>query len=115
VLAPPSGYEIGDGYEVLVLYASPGGITLKYTREDNVLYGYTLHLDGLCVDPRLLDLYRDCDRQGRGRLPAVRAGQPVGCVAASEVRFAIRDSGAFMDPRSRKDWWQDYGASTTHP
>jgi hypothetical protein len=39
-------------------------------------------------------------------LPALRPGQPIGRAPGSEIDAAIRDSGAFLDPRSRKDWWQ---------
>jgi hypothetical protein len=104
---PESGYSIGSGYMVLVLYAAPGRITLKYTRTDNVVHGYTLHLEGLCVDPPLLNLYRSWNAAGRSQLPALAAGQAFGRAAGNTVGVAMRDSGAFMDPRSRKDWWRD--------
>lgn len=103
---PDSGYVIGSGYEVLVLYAAPDRITLKYTRTDNVVHGYTLHLEGLCVAPALLDLYQSWNAAGRSQLPALFAGQAFGRAASDAVGVAIRDSGAFMDPRSRKDWWR---------
>jgi hypothetical protein len=105
---PDSGYTIGEGWEVLVLYASRERITLKYTREDNVVSGYTLHVDGVCVEPRLLALYETCNRAGRSQLPALRKHQPFGRALADQVVVAIRDHGRFLDPRSRKDWWQGY-------
>jgi len=43
---------------------------------------------------------------GRGHLPALRAGQAFGRARGDEIGGVIRDNGAFMDPRSRKDWWQ---------
>lgn len=103
---PNAGNNIGDGYAVLVLYAGPTRITLKYTGEDNVQHGYTLHLEGVCVEPRLLALYRQLNDGGRGQLPALRAGQALGRASGDELGIAIRDSGTFLDPRSRKDWWQ---------
>lgn len=103
---PDSGYEIGQGYEVLVLYAEESRITLKYTREDSVLYGYTIHLEDICVDPNLLALYRSLNEAGRSSLPALRAGQAFAMARNSQIKVAIRDYGRFMDPRSRKDWWQ---------
>lgn len=106
LFVPDSGYTIGDGYEVLVLYASAERITLKYTREDNVVYGYSLHVENICVEPKLLALYQTWNAAGRQRLPALRAGQPFGRARGSLVGVAIRDTGSFMDPRSRKDWWQ---------
>jgi len=79
---------------------------LKYTREDNVVAGYTLHLENICVDANLLALYRQLNAAGRSELPALRPGQSLGRASGSEIDAAIRDSGAFLDPRSRKDWWQ---------
>ena len=102
---PDSGYEIGSGYEALVLYASEERITLKYTREDNVIEGYTIHVENVCVEPSLLALYRAWNSAGRGQLPALRAGQPFGRARGGEIGVAIRDAGSFMDPRSQKDWW----------
>jgi hypothetical protein len=103
---PASGYRIGDGYEVLVLFAEPLSITLKYTREDNVVNGYTLHLEGACIAPDLLALYEQLNAAGRQRLPALRPGQTFGRAPGTEIRVAVRDAGSFLDPRSRKDWWQ---------
>ena len=103
---PGSGYDIGAGYQVLVLYASTGRITLKYTREDNVVWGYTLHVENVCVEPSLLALYETWNEEGRSHLPALRAGQAFGRARGGEIGVAIRDTGAFQDPRSRKDWWQ---------
>jgi hypothetical protein len=102
---PDSGVNIGSGYEALVLYATEERITLKYTREDNVVYGYTIHVENVCVEPSLLALYRSWNSAGRGRLPALRGGQPFGRARGAEIGVAIRDTGTFMDPRSRKDWW----------
>jgi hypothetical protein len=105
---PDSGYTIGSGCEVLVIYATTDQITLKYTREDNVVYGYTLHIDRICVDSALLALYRACDDAGRTSLPALRPRQPFGCACGDQVVIAIVDTGTFLDPRSHADWWRDY-------
>ena len=120
IRVPSSGYNIGtrldvpqrgvtigaDGYEALVLYASTERITLKYTREDNVIAGYTIHMEGICVEPNLLALYQSWNDTGRDSLPALMAGQGIGRAYGNEIQVAIRDCGSFMDPRSRKDWWQ---------
>jgi hypothetical protein len=103
---PDSGHSIGSGYEALVLYATEERITLKYTREDNVVWGYTIHVENVCVEPSLLALYRARNDAGRGELPALRGGQPFGRARGDEIGVAIRDTGTFMDPRSRRDWWQ---------
>jgi len=102
---PDSGYDIGSGYEALVLYASEERITLKYTREDDVVEGFTIHVEKICVEPSLLALYQESNDAGRGELPALRAGQPFGRARGTAIGVAIRDAGLFMDPRSRWDWW----------
>jgi hypothetical protein len=103
---PDSGYSIGQGYAVLVLYADENRITLKYTGEDSVVHGYTLHVEGVCVEPNLLALYGQMNAAGRRQLPALRAGQALGRARGGEIGAAIRDTGRFMDPRTRKDWWR---------
>ena len=106
---PDSGYNIGpSGEEVLVLYASEERITLKYTREDNVVFGYTIHIENICVEPDLLALYRSWNEAGRDELPALRGGQAIGRAYDDEISVSVRDTGAFLDPRVRKDWWQDH-------
>jgi hypothetical protein len=94
-----------NAYEVLVLYAAPDRITLKYTREDNVIHGYTLHVENICTAPSLLALYEQANSDGRAQLPALKAGQVFAKARSTEIGIVIRDTGAFMDPRSRKDWW----------
>jgi hypothetical protein len=103
---PGAGYDIGQGNQVLVLYADRERITLKYTGEDTAATGYTIHVEGVCTEPNLLNLYNQMTAAGRGHLPALRAGQAFGRAINTEIQVAIRDTGRFMDPRSRKDWWR---------
>ena len=103
---PVSGYNIGGGYGAMVLYAGPTRLTLKYTREDDVVAGYTIHLENICTDPNLLALYRQLNAAGRSELPALFPGQPLGRAPGNEIDIAVRDAGSLLDPRSRKDWWQ---------
>ena len=104
---PSRGAQIySGGFTALVLYASEERITLGYTRDDSVAPGYAVHLEGLCVDPNLLALYRQANQAGRSNLPALRNGEILGTVKVNEVLGAIRDRGDFMDPRARKDWWR---------
>jgi len=87
-------------------------MTLGYTRDDTVATGYVVHLENVCVDPNLLALYRaQNDAAGfraTGFLPALRANEKLGTAFGDEMQVAVRDRGAFLDPRSRKDWWQGY-------
>lgn len=103
---PGAGYDIGQGHQVLVLYADANRITLKYTGEDSVVNGYAIHVEGICVEPRLLALYNQMNGAGRRQLPALRPHQPFGRARGVEIQVAIRDTGKFMDPRVRKDWWR---------
>lgn len=103
---PEADYDIGQRYQALVLYASPERITLNYTGEDSVAFGYAVHIEGLCVEPGLQALYNSANADSRRKLPAVRAGQAIGRAIADEIRVSIRDKGSFMDPRVRKDWWK---------
>lgn len=106
VHVPDSGYGFEQGYMVLVLYASEERIALKYTKDDSMVKGYGIQLEGVCVEPSLLDLYRRLDAAGRDQLPAVYAHMPIGRARGDELRVAIRDTGMFMDPRSEPDWWR---------
>ena len=100
--------EIAPGYKALVLYADATRLTLKYTAEDNVIVGYTVHIENICVDSNLLALYQQLNGADRHELPALHGGQAVGRARINRVGVVIRDTGTFMDPRSRKDWWHGY-------
>jgi len=106
----PGGEEtlIGDEYKALVLYAGDDRITLKYTRDDHVIWGYTLHVENVCVDSDLAALYTTLNAAGRHSLPALRPGQAFGRARSNRVGVVTRDVGTFMDPRSRNDWWRGY-------
>ena len=104
-----AGSDIYQGtYYALVVYAEPYRISLHYARNDYIAFAggsYGLHVEGVCVDPALVTLYQRGDAGGRHELPALRNNQVFGTARGSEVMAAIRDTGSFMDPRSRKDWW----------
>jgi hypothetical protein len=116
---PTSGYDIGQGMEVIVLYADDDSVTLNYSRDDTVTNGYTVHVDNICTDPNLLNLYNQHDQPGGPRyqiygkdgivdyhLVTLSAGQVFGTARDGEIRAGVVDSGSFMDPRYCNDWWQ---------
>ncbi len=105
---PSSGYDIGGGYQARVLYADGDTVTLKYTAEDNVVYGYTIHIVGICLEPGLRSLYDSDNAAGRSQLPALKGGEPIGRACGGQTLVAVRDTGSFMDPRSQDDWWQNH-------
>lgn len=111
VYIPERGPEIyGGGFRAVVLYAEEKRLTLGYTRDDSVAFGYAVHIEDVCVDPNLLSLYRAQNNafgfRASGFLPALQNNQKLGVAFGSELKVAIRDRGAFMDPRSGKDWWR---------
>jgi hypothetical protein len=116
---PTSGYDIGGGMEVLILYAGENSVTLRYTREDSsAIGGYSVFVDNICTDPNLLALYRQLDDPNGPRykysatrpyaynLPNLPAGHPLGTAKGGEVVVAISDTGRFWDPRSCNEWWR---------
>jgi hypothetical protein len=111
---PGRGPTLYQGqYQAVVLYAEEKRITLSYLRADTDATGYTVHIEDVCVDPNLLELYRrqvqaDGYRKPGYQLPAISNNQVIGTALGNEVKVAIRDTGSFMDPRSRLDWWQAY-------
>ena len=119
---PISGYDIGGGKEVIVLYADEDTVALRYTREDSSgSAGYTVHVDDICTDPNLLALYRALDALDGPRyvykppnqrpyaynLPNLAAGQLIGTARDTDVVVAVVDTGGFQDPRSCNEWWQE--------
>jgi len=119
IYVPTSGYNIGGGMEVLVLYADENSVTLRYTREDSSgAAGYSVFIDNICTDPNLLALYRQLDNPNGPRyhfasnrpytydLPNLPAGKALGTTRGGEVVLAISDTGRFWDPRSCNEWWQ---------
>lgn len=112
---PISGYDIGGGMEVIVLFADKDTLTLHYAREDSAATGYTIHLDKICTDPNLLALYNTLDNPAGPRyaypstsydLPTLPAGQILGTTGSQDMVVVIADTGAFQDPRSCNEWWQ---------
>jgi hypothetical protein len=112
IFIPERNANIWNDYKAMVLYAEEQRLTFGYTRRDTVANGYAVHLENICVDPNLLALYRaQTDTGGwhvTGQLPALRNNQALGTALSGEIKVVIRDKGAFMDPRSRKDWWRGY-------
>ncbi len=104
----------GTTYYGMVVYADPVRITVVYISFDNIVVppgqpsagnGYAVHIENFCVDPNLLNLYNTLNAAGRGSLPGLTYNQAMGVASSSEVEVAIVDSGTFMDPRIKAEWW----------
>ncbi len=119
IKVPDSGYRIGGNYQVMVIFANNNNITVKYGREDNIgiKFGYAIQISGICVDPNLLNLYNQLNSSGRNDLPALEGGKTIGTANDTEIKVAVRDTGDFLDPRSKLDWWQgvDYPIPSNNP
>lgn len=110
LVGPRAGREIGGGNVLMLLFATPTYATFVHARGENPQDGYFIHIDNFCLDPNLLAAYQKENSAGRDSLPVIRPGQVFGYGNGSDVRIAIRDSGDWMDPRARKDWWQESNA-----
>lgn len=109
IFIPTRRAQIMTGaYIAMVLYAAEDRIMLVYTRGDTPAFGYVVHLENVQIDDELLTLYQSNNAAGRVQLPALRNNQQIGVAAGASIKVAIRDTGQFMDPRSRKDWWRGY-------
>ena len=64
-----------------------------------------MHLEDVCIEPDLLAKYNKLHADGRDSLPVLKGRQPFGRALGSEIKVAMRDSGHFLDPRSRNSWW----------
>lgn len=110
IAIPSRNAAIYSNAQAMVLFADERRITLGYTRQDTIASGYAVYLDNVCVDPNLLALYRaqvgGDGYRSSGSLPGLRNGQPLGTAAGGEIIVGLRDNASWMDPRSRKDWWQ---------
>lgn len=121
---PVSGYTIGGAptqMEVIVIYADADTVVLHYTREDSAAKGYTVHVDNICTDPNLLTLYTTLDNATRNTyhggpdatldydLVTLTEQQTFGTAHFDEIRIAIVDTGAYLDPRSCWEFWHWVG------
>ncbi len=103
--APDHQYDLGQDIAWMVIFVDDTLLTLKGTREDGIVIGYGFHFVDICVDPQIRQLYDQGNAAGRGELPGILHGQAIGRAKTNSMIIGIRDSGAFMDPRVRKDWW----------
>lgn len=110
---PARNAYITGNYTAHLLYAGPSELTVVYLLQDQVVVngtGYVVHMLNFCVDPNLLALYRAQLSNGYRstmKLPAIRNNQAVGKALGNAITVAVRDGGAFMDPRVKTDWWYD--------
>ncbi len=110
IAIPSRNPAIYTNANAMVLFADDRRITLGYTRQDTIASGYAVYIENVCVDPNLLALYRTQvgadGYRASDRLPGLRNGQILGTAGGNEIIVGVRDNASWLDPRSRKDWWQ---------
>lgn len=105
-------YNVGDGYEAVVIYADENSVALHYENVDGTIDGYAVHILGVAPDESLLTLYRQLNSEGRKRMPALKVNDIIGTAIDNEIWVSIRDSGDFLDPRWKQEWWAGCGATS---
>jgi hypothetical protein len=97
--------------QAIVLYAGATTLTLQFTLRDGPIggagSGYTMYLDHIEVNPAIITAYQEANRKGRSKLPALAPNTVLGRAKGTMLVIAIRDTNTWMDPRFKKDWWQD--------
>ncbi len=115
LLGLAAGRKIWGESTLMVLYADQNTITFTHSSGDTwPPDGYPFYIHDICVDPNLLAAYQKDNADGRGVLPGVKAGQIFGYAKDTDVKITVRDSDQWMDPRSKKDWWQ-FGPGPGNP
>jgi len=101
-----AGRKINSKGDVfMVLYANEKDITFTHSASDTLMGGYLYFFIDICVDPNLLNKYKELNDLGRNQLPVVGPGQVFGYASNVDIKVGIRDTMSFMDPRYREDWW----------
>lgn len=122
---PATGFKVSSNEEILVparnstypnvtvVYADTNRVSIKYGDGDSLASGYAVELNNICTDINLLRIYRDA-RKNNKTLPRLKFGDHLGQALpnSNELMVIVRDTGSFIDPRSIKDWWQDYKGQT---
>lgn len=115
LLGLAAGRKISGENTLMVLYADQNTITFTHSTGDTwPADGYPFYIHDICVDPNLLATYQKNNSDGRGVLPAVKAGQIFGYAKNTDVKVTVRDTDQWMDPRAKKDWWQ-FGPGEGNP
>lgn len=105
-------YNVGDGYEAVVVYADENSIALHYENVDGTIDGYAVHIIGVAPDPALLTVYQQLNSEGRKKMPALKVNDVIGKAIDTEIWVSIRDTGDFLDPRWKQEWWVGCGAAS---
>ncbi len=125
VKVPATGYDIGGGYEAMVVFAESDRVTLHIGRHEYFVGsdenncnggrcsgGYWIYVKGICVDQKILDAYnnvKSIQEQANAdknpiQLPMVKPGHTLGKAIGNSVTVGVRDNGPFIST-SKPIYW----------
>ncbi len=124
VKMPNTGYDIGGGYEAMVVFAAADRITLHIGRHEyftgtktcangkTCSGGYWIYVKNICVDQQIQNAYNQVKgtQEAAGadlnpiQLPMIRPGQTLGKANANSVLVGVRDNGPYISIY-KSDYW----------
>lgn len=135
VKVPSTGYDIGGGYEAMVVFAAADRVTLHVGRHEYFVGsgqnncnggpcsgGYWIYVKGICVDKQILQAYDGVKaaQQSAGadknpiQLPMVKPGQILGNATGTSVVVGVRDNGPFITT-SKPVYWEGVPSKDVQP
>jgi hypothetical protein len=134
IKVPSTSYDIGGGYEAMVVFAAEDRVTIHIGRHEYFVGtpsgkncnggecsgGYWIYVKDICVDKRILNAYNSVKnaQEAAGadkspiQLPMVKPGQTLGKATGASVIVGVRDNGPFIST-SKLVYWQ--GVPTVTP
>ncbi|KKQ38908.1 MAG: hypothetical protein US54_C0001G0033 [Candidatus Roizmanbacteria bacterium GW2011_GWA2_37_7] len=121
---PGTGYDIGGGYEAMVVFAASDRVTLHIGRHEYFTGtktcasgqicsgGYWIYVKNICVDQQIQNAYNKAKgaQEAAGadlnpiQLPMVLPGHILGKASGSSVLVGVRDNGPFISI-FKPDYW----------
>ncbi|QQS44494.1 hypothetical protein IPM65_02760 [Candidatus Roizmanbacteria bacterium] len=135
VKVPSTGYDIGGGYEAMVVFATADRVTIHIGRHEYFVGsgqnncnggtcsgGYWIYVKGICVDKQIQQAYNNVKaaQQSAGadknpiQLPMVRPGQILGKATGTSVIVGVRDNGPFITT-SKPVYWEGVPSKDVQP
>ena len=124
IKVPNTGYDIGGGYEAMIVFAAADRVTLHIGRHEyftgtktcangkTCSGGYWIYVKNICVDQQIQNAYNQVKgaQEAAGadlnpiQLPMIRPGQTLGKANANSVLVGVRDNGPFISIY-KSDYW----------
>jgi hypothetical protein len=127
IKVPSTSYDIGGGYEAMVVFAAEDRVTIHIGRHEYFVGtpsgkncnggecsgGYWIYVKDICVDKRILNAYNSVKnaQEAAGadkspiQLPMVKPGQTLGKATGASVIVGVRDNGPFIST-SKPVYWE---------